>query len=84
MLLDWFRIALRHGWFGSLRARTNRNEPAEVSDGERLKSILGARAKYQLGLPYGPQAARLRLGFHDPPWITKPPEKTRRNGKLRT
>lgn len=72
------------GWFGSLRPRTNPNQPAVVSGGARLKAILSARAKYQLALPYGPQAAELRLGFHDPPWITKPPERTRRNGKLRT
>ncbi|MGO9973139.1 MAG: hypothetical protein ACLP01_10075 [Solirubrobacteraceae bacterium] len=83
MFLDWLRICLRNGWFASLRARTNPNDPTEVSAGGRLKAVLGARAKYQLALPYGPQAARIRLGFHDPPWITKPPPRTRRNGKLR-
>lgn len=83
MLLDWLQICLRNGWLASARPRTNTNEPTEVSDGGRLAAVLGARRKYRLALPYGPQAARIRLGFHDPPWVTKPPEKTRRNGKLR-
>jgi hypothetical protein len=82
MFLDWLRICVRNGWLGS--PRTNPNEPTPVSDGGRLAKIMASRAKYQLSLPYGPQAARRRLGFHDPPWITTPPERTRRNGKLRS
>jgi len=84
MFLDWFRLALRHGWFASLRRRTNRNEPAEVGHGDRLTAVLGARRKYQLALPYGPQAVAIGLGFRDPPWLTAPPKRTRRNGRLRS
>lgn len=82
MFLDWLRVCVRNGWLD--RPRTNPKDPSVVLDGGRLRKILGARGKFQLALPYGPQAAKLRLGFHDPPWITKPPERTRRNGRLRT
>lgn len=76
MFLDWSRIALRHGYFASLRRRTNDNEPAEVSAGGRLDAVLAARRKYQLALPYGPQALSM-------PWKSTPPAGTRRNGRLR-
>ena len=74
MFLDWFRIALRHGYFASLRRRTNDDRPAEVRAGSRLDAVLAARRKYQLALPYGPQALAIGLGFLDPPWKTSRPD----------
>ena len=67
MFLDWFRARLRHGWLGTLRARTSDHEPVTVSAGNRLYAVQGARKQYQLALPYGPRAVELGLGFRDPP-----------------
>lgn len=73
LMLDWFRLALRHGWFASLRGSTNDFETYQrASDGGRLRKILAARERHQLAVPYGPAAAKYGYGFLDPPWVTHP------------
>jgi hypothetical protein len=79
LMLDWFRLALRHGWFASIRHSTNNPDSYErVSNGRRLANILAAREKVQLDVPYGPAAAKHGYGFLDPPWVTHPPPNTRK------
>lgn len=68
VLLDWFRLCLRHGWFGSLRAATNDHELAEIGDGGFTERVIAARRRRKLHLFYGPKAAALGVGSLDPPW----------------
>ena len=68
VFLDWFRLCLRHGWFGSLRRATNAHELVEARDGGYTEQVAAARRRHRLDLPYGPAAAALGLGTLDPPW----------------
>lgn len=71
--LDWLRMSIRQGWLGARRTRrANKPLPGPTlrEDGGRLAKVLAARARHALGLPYGPKAAALGIGFHDPPWKT--------------
>jgi hypothetical protein len=62
LLLEWFRIALRHGWLGSHRHR-NHADPIRLKPGQRLKRVLGSRHRNGLDLPYGPAAVRAGVGL---------------------
>ena len=68
VFLDWFRLCLRHGWFASLRAASNRHELVEVSDGGFTDQVIAARRRRKLHLFYGLKAAALGIGSLDPPW----------------
>lgn len=70
--LDAFRLALRHGWFASLRRASRTPEYATIDDGGGVARVLREREKHQLDLPYGPAAFRLGIGWLDPPWRTHP------------
>lgn len=68
VFLDWFRLCLRHGWFGSLRAATNKHELLEMGDGGFTARVIASRRRRKLHLFYGPRAAKLGVGSLDPPW----------------
>ncbi len=68
VFLDWFRLCLRHGWFGSLRQATNAHELVEFGDGDFTGRIRDARRRLKLDLPYGPKAAAMGIGALHPPW----------------
>jgi hypothetical protein len=60
LVIEWFRLCLRHGWLGSAR----RSEPGELkraSGTEALERVLESRRKRRLNRPYG--AAAIRLGL---------------------
>jgi hypothetical protein len=60
LVIEWFRLCLRHGWLGSARRR----QPGELkrtSGTEALESVLESRRKRRLNRPYG--AAAIRLGL---------------------
>lgn len=71
MFLEWFRICLRHGWVGTHRKR-NDATPALRNAGKRLASILAARKRWAIDLPYGEAARRAGLGKHGPPGPESP------------
>ena len=60
LLVEWFRLCLRHGWLGSHRRR-NDAEPRFLNAGERLARMNTSREISGLNLPYGPAARRARL-----------------------
>jgi hypothetical protein len=65
LVIEWFRLCLRHGWLGSARRR----EPGELrmtSGIERLKRTLEARKKRRLNRPYGRAAIKLGLARAGP------------------
>lgn len=65
LVIEWFRLCLRHGWLGSARRR----EPGDVkptSGAERLARTLAARKKRRLNRPYGAPAIRLGLARAGP------------------
>lgn len=65
LVVEWFRICVRHGWLGSAR----RSEPGELVpvDGDsRWRRLLIARKKRGLNLPYGPAAVKLGLARAGP------------------
>lgn len=68
VFLDWFRICLRHGFLGSWRTRNHNTAKSLMESGtRRLKSVLTARRKRKLDLPYGKAAERLGLWRRVPP-----------------
>jgi hypothetical protein len=73
-LVEWFRLSVRFGWLGSERRIKHVHQI--VRRGHRkLASVLSARARRGLGLPYGMQAHR--LGFAPSPDVPPPrPPKT--------
>lgn len=60
MLIDWLRIFLRHGWVGN-HPRRNTNQPVPRRGDDRVESVLIARDRYGLNLPYGPAAVAIGL-----------------------
>jgi hypothetical protein len=65
LVIEWFRLCLRHGWLGSARCR----EPGELkrtSGAMRLARTLEARKKRRLNRPYGASAIKLRLARAGP------------------
>jgi hypothetical protein len=70
--LDAFRLALRHGWFASLRSASRAPAYVTIDDGGRVAKVLREREEHQLDLPYGPAAFRLGIGWLDPPWRSHP------------
>jgi len=66
-LIEWFRVLLREGWLGS-RRRSAETDPTSISGEKRLSSILAARDRHGVNLPYGRYA--VAAGFAagpDPP-----------------
>ena len=59
MLIDWFRVLLRHDWLGSWRV-VNKKEPKVVSAVTGLERIRKARERRGLDLPYGKRWERLK------------------------
>ena len=57
LFLEWFRIALRHGWLGSHRRR-NLAGPVRISSRGVENKFLLHRHRDGLDLPYGPAAIR--------------------------
>jgi hypothetical protein len=57
LLLEWFRISLRHGWLGSHRRR-NLQGPTRFSSRGRERRLADSRHRSGLDLPYGPAAVR--------------------------
>lgn len=77
LMVEWFRINLRHGWLGSHRNR-NTNCPIPFTRNEKaLNGLLAARRRSGLDLPYGPAAVRCGLGHADPPKSGSPPGRSR-------
>lgn len=79
LLLEWFRLCLRHGWLGSHRRR-NHSEPVAFNDADRaIDAMLGRRRKMGLDLPYGRVAAISGVivgpGTNGPPPGPPPPPK---------
>lgn len=76
LLLEWFRIALRHGWIGSHRHR-NRQSPRRISSHNRERNLLSFRHREGLDLPYGPAAVRAGVALTTfplgPPGVSPPP-----------
>lgn len=66
LLLEWFQLALRHGWIGSHRRR-NSCQPEKLHPGKRLKRMLGARRLYELDLPRGGFAVAAGFAAQPPP-----------------
>lgn len=66
--IEWLRILMRHGWLASTRVR-NTNTPVPVDGSRRLRSLLWARKRYRLDLPYGIYAhkAGFALDANPPP-----------------
>jgi hypothetical protein len=65
LLIEWFRLCLRHGWLGSAR----RSEPGELktfSGAQRLEAVLSSREKRRLSRPYGQAAVKLGLARAGP------------------
>jgi hypothetical protein len=65
LLIEWFKLCLRHGWLGSAR----RSEPGEIktySGARRLEAVLASRRKRRLDRPYGPAAIKLGLARAGP------------------
>ena len=60
LVIEWFRICVRHGWLGSHR-RLNRCGLSTKLVGRSLRATLKARRARGLNLPYGPAAVRLKL-----------------------
>ena len=71
VLLEWFRLCLRHGWLGSHK-KLNLAAPALRNMGKRLFEILEARKRWALDLPYGEAARACGLGRHGPPGPESP------------
>lgn len=66
-LIEWFHVLLREGWLGS-RRRSAETDPTSISGEKRLSSILAARDRHGVNLPYGRYA--VAAGFAagpDPP-----------------
>lgn len=77
LLLEWFRLSLRHGWLGSHRRR-NISQPTPFTDADRaLEAMLLKRRKMALDLPYGRSAEISGVivgpGTHGPPLASGPP-----------
>ena len=66
LLVEWFRIAIRHGWIGSHRRR-NTETPMPISGRRQLESLLRARDRHGLELPYGAAAQRAGYAANAPP-----------------
>ncbi len=60
LLLEWFRLSLRHGWIGSHRRR-NQSLPFPLRGNRRPGSTLSARLRHGLDLPYGQAAIQAGL-----------------------
>lgn len=60
LLIDWFRVMLRHGWLGSWKTQ-NENEPVVVTAPlEKMEKIAKARRARGLDVPYGERWERLK------------------------
>lgn len=67
LMVEWFRICLRHGWLGSHR-RQNTSLPKPLERNEKaLAGMLKSRERLGIDLPYGAAAVRCGLGGADPP-----------------
>jgi hypothetical protein len=80
LLIEWFRIGLRHGWLGSHRTR-NTAHPKPLRAGSRLERVLASRRKHGLDLPYGRQAIRAGL-ILDPGGGGPPPGPSAASGPI--
>lgn len=66
LVIEWLRINLRHGWLGNHPVRNLGGVRIDTHLGaERLASVLRARRRRGLNLPYGPRA--VHLGLAPPP-----------------
>jgi hypothetical protein len=65
LVIEWFRLCLRHGWLGSAR-RSERGELKRTSGASALARVLEARKKRRLNRPYGPAAIKLGLARAGP------------------
>lgn len=82
LLLEWFRLDLRHGWLGSHRRRNNEQAVPLNRAERRLKSTLIKRKRLGLDLPYGSVAIKdgLMVGATGPPTTLAP---TKRQTKVK-
>jgi hypothetical protein len=77
LLIEWFRIDLRHGWLRGHRHRnTSCPRPFDRND-KALQGMLNSRRRLGIDLPYGAAAVRCGLGGPDPPRFGPPPFKAR-------
>lgn len=82
LMVEWFRINLRHGWMRSpsTRVRLNGSCPVPFNRNDKaLKGMLAKRARIGLDLPYGSAAVRCGLGGADPPKREMKPRGRRRS-----
>lgn len=59
ILIDWFRVSLRHGWLGSWRTQ-NPDDPQPVSATGAVEAIQKIRRARGLDVPYGKRWERLK------------------------
>jgi hypothetical protein len=65
LVIEWFRLCLRHGWLGSAR-RGNGGELRKTNGLPPLARLSDARKKRRLDRPYGPAAVKLGLARAGP------------------
>jgi hypothetical protein len=62
MLLDWFRISLRHAWLTAdgLQVKLNTEQPVRIDGGKWWQRVLDTRRRLGLNLPAGAIADKAR------------------------
>lgn len=60
LVIDWFRVMLRHGWLGSWRTQNSHGPKAAKQPLKRLKKIEDVRRARGLDVPYGKRWERLK------------------------